>query len=153
MYNNCAIFFMQQRNPSRVLNLGGGTSTAGIKIATSTAPKSPAAAPKPQRIILPSSSGPKPDQTTTTAASSSSAMPDAKPFNMYEAFLNRKEKDKKTTAVAAVEESAAAAAAAAGPLSADYLEEEEAAAAGSFEASGVRPRKPCNCTKSQCLKL
>ena len=23
----------------------------------------------------------------------------------------------------------------------------------SFEASGVRPKKPCNCTKSQCLKL
>ena len=22
-----------------------------------------------------------------------------------------------------------------------------------FEPSGVRPRKPCNCTKSQCLKL
>ena len=25
--------------------------------------------------------------------------------------------------------------------------------AGPFEPSGVRPRKPCNCTKSQCLKL
>ena len=23
----------------------------------------------------------------------------------------------------------------------------------SFEASGVRPKKPCNCTKSACLKL
>ena len=22
-----------------------------------------------------------------------------------------------------------------------------------FEPSGVKPRKPCNCTKSQCLKL
>lgn len=22
-----------------------------------------------------------------------------------------------------------------------------------FEVSGVRPKKPCNCTKSQCLKL
>ena len=22
-----------------------------------------------------------------------------------------------------------------------------------YEASGVRPRKPCNCTKSMCLKL
>lgn len=21
------------------------------------------------------------------------------------------------------------------------------------EANGIRPRKPCNCTKSQCLKL
>jgi hypothetical protein len=26
-------------------------------------------------------------------------------------------------------------------------------ASDTFEASGVRPRKPCNCTKSQCLKL
>ena len=25
--------------------------------------------------------------------------------------------------------------------------------AATFEPSGVRPRKPCNCTKSQCLKL
>jgi hypothetical protein len=25
--------------------------------------------------------------------------------------------------------------------------------ASTFEPSGVRPRKPCNCTKSQCLKL
>lgn len=26
-------------------------------------------------------------------------------------------------------------------------------AAATIEAPGVRPRKPCNCTKSQCLKL
>lgn len=24
---------------------------------------------------------------------------------------------------------------------------------GSVEPNGIRPRKPCNCTKSQCLKL
>ena len=31
--------------------------------------------------------------------------------------------------------------------------EKTPAAADMFESTGVKPRKPCNCTKSQCLKL
>jgi hypothetical protein len=45
----------------------------------------------------------------------------------YEAFLNKKEEKPKTTS--------------------------GGSSNVAFEPSGVRPRKPCNCTKSQCLKL
>lgn len=47
----------------------------------------------------------------------------------YEAFLSKKEDKPKTTSASS------------------------ASNAASFEPAGVRPRKPCNCTKSQCLKL
>ena len=45
----------------------------------------------------------------------------------YEAFLNKKEEKPKVSS--------------------------SGSTAAAFEPSGVRPRKPCNCTKSQCLKL
>jgi hypothetical protein len=48
----------------------------------------------------------------------------------YEAFLSKKEDKPKTTSSSSSN-----------------------AAAAAFEPAGVRPRKPCNCTKSQCLKL
>lgn len=72
------------------------------------------------------------------------------PFNMYEAFLNRKESSRGGGGPAAPAAASAAAASSGGAAAAaaDSLEE-----SGTFEASGVRPRKPCNCTKSQCLKL
>ena len=48
----------------------------------------------------------------------------------YEAFLSKKEEKPKTLSSSSASNAAA-----------------------TFEPAGVRPRKPCNCTKSQCLKL
>ena len=36
---------------------------------------------------------------------------------------------------------------------ADSLMKEKSRVLTNIEPAGVRPRKPCNCTKSQCLKL
>ena len=95
----------------------------------------------------------KPNVSNSSSSSSS-----GQPFNMYEAFLNRKEKDKtgagagasaaaSTTPGASTTVAAAQAAPPTPTTTTDYLDE------STFEAAGVRPRKPCNCTKSQCLKL
>ena len=48
----------------------------------------------------------------------------------YEAFLSKREEKPKTLSSSSASN---------GPAT--------------FEPAGVRPRKPCNCTKSQCLKL
>lgn len=70
---------------------------------------------------------------------------------LYEAFLNRKEDRSKSHQNDLL------------PLPASFDEggtnsmESDGSASpqpsAMYEPSGVRPRKPCNCTKSQCLKL
>ena len=62
--------------------------------------------------------------------------------NAYEAFLNRKDHGRSSNSDAGgVGEDV------------DVASVGQAAESTSFEPSGVRPREPCNCTKSQCLKL
>ncbi len=39
------------------------------------------------------------------------------------------------------------------PQFVDSLSQEKPRPLTNIEPQGVRPRKPCNCTKSQCLKL
>merc|ERR1719245_2567568 len=65
----------------------------------------------------------------------------------YEAFLNRGAKDHGRSS-GDEPLGGDGDAASVGAASADSMNN-----AGPFEPSGVRPRKPCNCTKSQCLKL
>ncbi len=89
------------------------------------------------RVILPHGESLKTDADTK---SSISAMNSA-----YEAFLNQKTDRRSggSHVSASVQEATT-----------DPLESAvPAAQAAPFEPSGVRPRKPCNCTKSQCLKL